>query len=238
MLEARGSKIGVRGSGSRRVVIGVLAVLLAAVVAFVAYEEIRKARFRSQLPPLPTFSHEPTALRDYLENADRAARAAPTSAEAVGALGLGVPRQHVLRRGRLQLRDCGTRWRHGRRPQRGSAYRIPWSYYRALVLEVRGDPGNGGDGARARGRPRARVQSGMVAAWRSRVQLGRRDAAVAAWERARAPPRKRAGRAVGSAPRREEPRRPFRRTRRSASRASRSLAGTPSGLARFSRRSP
>ena len=35
-----------------------------------------------------TFSHEPSALRELLEQRDRAARAAPTSADMVGALGL------------------------------------------------------------------------------------------------------------------------------------------------------
>jgi tetratricopeptide (TPR) repeat protein len=170
------------------VVIGVLAVLLAAVIAFVAYQEIRKARFRSQLPPLPTFSHHPTALRDYLENADRAARAAPTSVEAVGALGLAYHANMLYEeadRSYAIAEELGGSVDAD--PER-VGLQHPWSYYRALVYEARGDPGAV---ATALQRVVARAPEFSPAWWRlgdAEFKLGRRDAAVAAWERARSLP--------------------------------------------------
>jgi hypothetical protein len=64
----------------------------------------------------------------------------------------------------------------------------PWSYYRALVHEVRGDPGAV---ATALQRVVARAPEFSPAWWRlgeAEFKLGRRDAAVAAWERARTLP--------------------------------------------------
>jgi tetratricopeptide (TPR) repeat protein len=157
-------------------VLAALGVLLAACVALAAYQEIRKARYGSRLPTVPTFSHEPPAMRAYLEAADRAARAAPTSASAVGALGLAYHANMFY-------------------AEADRAYAVaeelsgrPWAYYRALVHEARGDPD---DVAVALRRVVAEAPDFSPAWWRlgeAEFKLGRRDAAIAAWERARVLP--------------------------------------------------
>ena len=157
--------------------VGLLAVLLAVVAALVAYREISRARYRSRLPPLPAFSHEPAALRDYVANADRAARAAPTSPDSVGALGLTHHANMFYEqadRAYAMAEELSSDWR--------------WSYYRALVHETRGDPDAV---ALMLQSVVARAPEYSPAWWRlgeAEFKLGRRDAAMAAWERARALP--------------------------------------------------
>ena len=138
---------------------------------------MKESRYRSRLPSLPAFSHEPAALRDYLGTADRTARASPTSPDAVGALGVAyhanmfyeqADRAYTLAEG------LGGDWR--------------WSYFRALVHEARGEPAA----------VTTVLQDVVVRApqfspawWRlgeAEFKLGRRDAAVKAFERARTLP--------------------------------------------------
>ena len=153
-----------------------------------AYRFIRESRYRSRLPALPAFSHEPTALRDYLQNADRAARAAPTSADAVGALGLAYHANMFYEqadRGYAIAEELGGD--AAADPER-VGLRHPWSSYRALVYEARGNPGAV---ATALQRVVTRAPAFAPAWWRlgeAEFKLGRRDAAVAAWERARTLP--------------------------------------------------
>ena len=71
---------------------------------------------------------------------------------------------------------------------KGSAYRIPGLYYRALVHETRGDPDAAAVALR---RVVAAAPDFSPAWWRlgeAEFKLGRRDAAMTAWERARALP--------------------------------------------------
>lgn len=174
--KAGGWSLEARGWGRRRVIAGATIALLA-VVAVAGSRTIREANYRSRLPLLPAFSNEPAALRDHLENADRAARAAPTSADAIGALGLAYHASmfyEAADRGYAMAEELSADWR--------------WSYYRALVHEVRGDPGAV---ATALQLVVARAPEFSPAWWRlgeAEFKLGRRDAAVAAWERARGLP--------------------------------------------------
>ena len=164
-----------------------LLVVAALVVAGGAYK-IRESRYRSRLPPLPAFSHEPTALRDHLENADRAARAAPTSAEAVGALGLAYHASMFYEEADRSYAIAEELGGGVDADLERVGLQHPWSYYRALVHEVRGDPRTV---ATALQRVVARAPEFSPAWWRlgeAEFKLGRRDAAVAAWERARALP--------------------------------------------------
>jgi len=166
----------------------VLAALVAAVIAVLGYQAIRESRFRSRLPMLPAFSHEPMALRDYLESVDRAARAAPTSADAVGALGLAYHANMFYEqadRSYAVAEDLGGG--AGADPKR-VGLPDPWSYYRALVHEARGDPAAA---ASALQRVVTRAPAFAPAWWRlgeTEFKLGRHDAAVAAWEHARTLP--------------------------------------------------
>src|SRR6187455_2430962 len=103
--------------------------------------KVRDARYRAQLPPLPKFSHEPAALRDSLENADRAARAAPTSADAVGALGLAYHANMFYEQADRSYAIAEALGGGAAADPERVGLPHPWSYYRALVYEARGDPG-------------------------------------------------------------------------------------------------
>ena len=160
----------------RRAAIVAGAVVIAALVV-AGGARIRESRYRSQLPPLPTFTHEPNALRERLEATDRAARAAPASAHTVGALGLAYHANMFYEQADHAYglaEELGGDWR--------------WAYFRALVHEARGDP------AAVAGALRgvvARASQFSPAWWRlgeAEFKLGRRDAAAAAFERARTLP--------------------------------------------------
>jgi tetratricopeptide (TPR) repeat protein len=153
-----------------------VAISILGMLAVAGYRGIREATHRAGLPPLPVFSREPAALRAHIEAADRTARAAPTSAAAVGALGLAYHASLFY--------DEADR-----------AYAIaegldghPWAYYRALVHEARGNP----DAVAAVLRRVVEDAPDFSPAWwrlgEAEFKLGRREAAVAAWERARALP--------------------------------------------------
>jgi tetratricopeptide (TPR) repeat protein len=146
-------------------------VVLALVIAGGA--RIRESRSRSRLPSLPAFSHEPAALRDSVGNADRAARASPTSPDAVGALGVAYHANMFYEqadRAYALAGELGGDWR--------------WSYFRALVHEARGDPAAV---ATALQDVVARAPQFSPAWWRlgeAEFKRGRRDAAMQAFERA------------------------------------------------------
>src|SRR5260370_41978734 len=67
-----------------------VAVAASALIAliFVGFSMARRAAYIARLPALPELSRQPAAVRAPLTEANRAARAHPTSAEAVGAAGL------------------------------------------------------------------------------------------------------------------------------------------------------
>jgi tetratricopeptide (TPR) repeat protein len=154
-----------------------LALLLVVGVLVVAYRPIRESRYRSRLPSLPVFSHEPAALRDSVGNADRVARASPTSADLVGALGVAYHANMFYQqadRAYALTAELGSDWR--------------WAYLRALVHEVRGDPAGV---ATALQDVVAHAPEFSPAWWRlgeAEFKLGRREAAIAAFERARTLP--------------------------------------------------
>ena len=154
-----------------------LALLVVAVVLALAYRPLRESRYRSRLPSLPAFSHEPAALRDSVGTADRAARASPTSSEAVGALGVAYHANMFYEqadRAYALAGELGGDWR--------------WSYFRALVHEARGDPAAV---AAALQDVVARAPQFSPAWWRlgdAAFKLGRRDEAMKAFERARTLP--------------------------------------------------
>ncbi len=92
-----------------------------------AGELVRRVR-ASQLPPLPELESLPAPVRPQLMEADAAARARPTSAETVGALGMAYHSSLVDDRAMDAYRSAemldSVGWR--------------WSYYRALMFESRG----------------------------------------------------------------------------------------------------
>jgi tetratricopeptide (TPR) repeat protein len=151
-----------------------LALLLVAVVLVLAYRPVRESRYRSRLPSVPAFSHEPAALRDSIANADRSARASPTSPDSVGALGIAYHANMFYEqadRAYALTEQLGGDWR--------------WSYFRALVHEARGDPAAVSTALQD---VVARAPQFGPAWWRlgeADFKVGRRDAARKAFERAR-----------------------------------------------------
>ena len=165
-----------RDPGSRRRIL--IAVALAGALGLVAIagaSTFRATRFRDRLPSLPAWSREPAALRVRLSEADRAARAAPTSADAVGALGFAYHANLFFAQAdrSYALADelDGSEWR--------------WTYNRALVHEVRGDVAAA---AAALHRVVERAPQVGAAWWRlgdAEFKLGRLDVANDAWTEAR-----------------------------------------------------
>jgi tetratricopeptide (TPR) repeat protein len=153
-------------------VVGPIAVI-AIIIGALASGEIRHTRYRSRLPSLPAFTHAPEAMRQRLTELDLAARLNPTSADVVGALGLGYHANLFYDQAEGSYRlaeDLGGDWR--------------WSYYRALVHEARGETG-----AAIAALERAVTGSPQfVPAWwrlgESEFKQGRHDRAAAAWDRA------------------------------------------------------
>jgi len=62
--------------------------LVAGTFIYVGVGAARRVAFSARLPKLPELSGQTPAVRAHLTQADRAARANPTSAEMVGSLGL------------------------------------------------------------------------------------------------------------------------------------------------------
>jgi tetratricopeptide (TPR) repeat protein len=167
---------GLRRIASRRrvlIAVGLAGALGLAAVAGVS--TFRAARFRGRLPSLPEWSREPSELRARLTEADRTARAAPTSGEAVGALGFAY---HA----NLYFAQADTAYALAEELD-GSEWR--WTYNHALVHEVRGDVAAAAASLRS---VVVRASHHSPAWWRlgdAEFKLGRLDAASDAWAQAR-----------------------------------------------------
>ena len=98
-------------------------------VLYVGVSQARQATYAARLPSLPEVSGQTTAVREHLAEADRAARARPTSTQAVGALGLAYHADmffgHAERVYAIAEELSGFAWR--------------WTYYRALAHGMRGN---------------------------------------------------------------------------------------------------
>ena len=150
-----------------------VAVALGAVIS-VGVSHSRQAAYAAQLPSLPDLSNQPSAVREHLTEADRVARARPTVAEAVGALGLAYhadlfydQAEHAYA---IAEELSGFAWR--------------WTYYRALVQGMRGNTDGLADGL---GRVVAAAPDFGPAWWRlgdAEFKVGRYDRAGAAWRHA------------------------------------------------------
>ncbi len=105
-----------------------VAVAVAAVL-YAGVSQARQAAYAARLPSLPELSGQPTAVREHLGEADRAARARPTSTQAVGALGLAYHADmfydQAERAYAIAEELSGVAWR--------------WTYYRALAQGMRGN---------------------------------------------------------------------------------------------------
>jgi tetratricopeptide (TPR) repeat protein len=157
---------------------------------YVGVTEARQAAYAARLPLLPELSDEPPAVRDHLTEADRVARADPTSDGHVGALGLAYHADMFY--------DQAERCYQLAENLSGFAWR--WTYYRALVQGERGDAD--GLAAGLRGVVAAAPDFGP-AWWRlgeAEFKAVRHDRAEEAWRRALALPEPTEARA-GSTPR-------------------------------------
>ena len=156
--------------------------------------------YAARLPALPELSDQPAALREHLEAADRAARDRPTSADAVGALGVAYHADLFL--------NEADRAYAAAEALSGGAWR--WTWYRALAAGTRGDTGALAAGLR---RVVAAAPDFGPAWWRlgeAEFKAGRYDPAAEAWRRALplAEPADEAARAEGGAPAPPPPRAP------------------------------
>ena len=108
-----------------------LAILIvgAAIVAWFAAGELTRRTQASRLPPLPDLSAALPAVRSQIVEADRAARAQPSSAAAVGDLAV-VYHASLLNVQALQLYAIAASLDPADRR---------WPYYQGLLLEERGD---------------------------------------------------------------------------------------------------
>ncbi len=162
---------------------------------FAGVSQARRAIHAGRLPTLPELSGRPPALREHLEAADRAARDRPTSADAVGALGLAYHADLFL--------EEADRTYAAAEALSGHAWR--WTYYRALAAGTRGDTDELADGMR---RVVAAAPDFGPAWWRlgeAEFKAGRYDRAAEAWRRTLplaepAPSAGEAARAEGGAP--------------------------------------
>ncbi len=161
-------------SGRRRWLAWAAAAMATGVVLAAGVHQARRAVYAARLPALPELSGQPPALREHLEGADRAARGRPTSAEAVGALGLAYHADLFL--------DHADRAYAMAETLGGGAWR--WTYYRALAHGTRGDNEALADGLR---QVVAAAPEFGPAWWRlgeAHFKSGRLDRAVEAWRRA------------------------------------------------------
>ena len=125
-----GSGIGGR-SWVFKIAATVAAGTLTALILYISVSKARQASYAARLlPSLPELSRQPPAVRAHLTEADRTARAAPTSAEVVGALGLAYHADMFYDEAEKSYEIA----------EKLSGYAWTWTYYRALVRDARGDP--------------------------------------------------------------------------------------------------
>jgi tetratricopeptide (TPR) repeat protein len=105
------------------------AAVAAATLTVLGLSLARRTVYSASLPALPDLSRQPAAVRAHLMEADRVARAHPTSVEAVGAAGLAYHADMFYE----QAQRCYAIAEE----LSGSAWR--WTYYRALAQGARGD---------------------------------------------------------------------------------------------------
>ncbi len=158
----------------------VLAAIAAALAALatLGVVEVRQARYAARLPALPDLSGQSPAVREHLTEADRAARARPTSPEEVGALGLAYHADMLYAQAdasyAVAAELSGSPWR--------------WTYYRALVQDATGNA----DELAARLREVVDLAPDFSPAWWRLGELefkaGRYDGAEQAWRRVLALP--------------------------------------------------
>ena len=145
-----------------------------AVMLYAGASLVRRTIHAARLPALPELSGHPTALREHLEAADGAARDRPSSADAVGALGLAYHADLFL--------DEADRAYAAAEALSGGAWR--WTYLRALAAGTRGDNEALADGLR---QVVAAAPEFGPAWWRlgeAAFKSGRLDRAAEAWRRA------------------------------------------------------
>ena len=159
----------------RRWLIWTTAAAVAVAVASAGISQARRAAYAARLPALPELSGQPAPLREHLETANRGARDRPTSADAVGALGLAYHADlfldHADRAYALAEALSGGAWR--------------WTYYRALAHGTRGNTPGLAAGLR---QVVAAAPDFGPAWWRlgeAEFKAGRYDRAAEAWRRAR-----------------------------------------------------
>ena len=147
--------------------------LVAVTATYVGFSEASRTAYAARLPVLPDLARQPVAVRLHLTEADRAARADPTSAEVTGALGLAYHAdmfyEQAQRCYQIAEQLSGVAWR--------------WTYYRALALGARGDA----DGLAAALRQVVVAAPAFGPAWwqlgEVEFKAGREDLAGEAWRR-------------------------------------------------------
>ena len=167
-----------RQSRRRRWLLGAAAAAVAGALIAVGAAQARRAAYAARLPALPELAGQPPALREHLEAADRQARDRPTSADAVGTLGLAYHADLFL--------DRADRAYAAAEALDGGAWR--WTYYRALAGGMRGDTETLAAGMR---RVTAAAPDFGPAWWRlgeAEFKAGRYEEAAEAWRRARTLP--------------------------------------------------
>ncbi len=162
-----------QGEARRRWRTAILVTAVAGTSLYLGFSQATTVSYKNRLPALPDLSGQPTAFRTHLADADRAARAQPTSAEAVGALCIAYHADMFYE----QAERCyaiaeelsGFAWR--------------WTYYRALVRDARGDT----DGLAADLREVVKKAPELGTAWwrlgEMEFKAGRYDSARDAWGR-------------------------------------------------------
>lgn len=169
------------------------AIAAAALLVVVGAYKWRQTTYLRRLPPLPALTGQPAAVRAHLTEADRAARAQPTSSSLVGALGLAYHADMLYE----QAERCyeiaqalsPSEWR--------------WTYYHALAGEARGDLGGG----IAELRRTVAAQPDFSPAWwrlgEAEFKAGHHDLAEEAWRRVVSLPEPTRPVLTSGAPRRE-----------------------------------
>ena len=153
-----------------------VAALVAAAVAYGAFvvgNRIDSVDRPPALPTLPDLSQQPSALRLHLTEADRAARAQPTSPDAVAALGLAYHADMFYDEAQRCYAIAETL---------SGAWR--WTYLRALAQSERGDAGGLADALRRVTRAAPEFSPAWWRLGETELKAGRYDAAETAWRRA------------------------------------------------------